>query len=142
MSTLYHTSSGRVIQGETTTYLAIPGGCAESGDRLWWIPCVTCTLQYTVRARTLRDMITSGRDPVCALCRKGVKFVKLNKWHFRYWLNRYSLSELLEIAESAYGPVDTWRNQSASPGARRLALEVLQDFPYQSGEVRKSPVAA
>lgn len=133
MTSLAHVSSGRVIEGNTTTYLAVPGGRTHDGERLWWVPCVTCRGQYSLRPRTLRDLIKSGRDPVCSFCRMGVR-VKITRWHLRYWLNRYSLAELLEIAETAYGPIETWRTPSEGEKERALALEVLSDFPYQARE--------
>jgi hypothetical protein len=141
VSAIGNISTARVIEGVNTVYTALPGGRTKDGERLWWVPCVTCQSQYSVRPRTLREMTASGRDPICALCRRGVKF-QMNKWHLRYWLHRYTLEELLEIAQEAYGDVHMWSKRSAGPRERRMALEVLEDFPYQAREAGLIPSVA
>lgn len=82
--------SGRVIQGERTVYTAIP--CwpyGREGQLYWSLPCVECGGQYQVRPRTLRDMINSGRDPLCAQCRTGPTLEE----HMAWWLEHFSLEE-------------------------------------------------
>ena len=59
---------------------------------------------YGVALRTLRDMRLKDRLPVCLLCRNGHAIV-VGAEEKLFWLDRFTISEIREMAEATFGPL-------------------------------------
>jgi len=63
------------------------------------VACAVCSLEYDVSARTHRDIKAGRVDPRCGLHRGKRRDANTKVAQYRrYWLDRFSMEEILEMA--------------------------------------------
>lgn len=83
---------------------------ARARDAEWvLLLCEDCGRPFHLTARQGRAIRAEKRSARCRSCRRVVKQVVVSSEHYEFWLSRFTMSELVEIAEWAWGDVDTWK---------------------------------
>jgi hypothetical protein len=74
------------------------------------VACAVCHIRYDVSARTHRDIKARRVEPRCVLHRRRrARSGTVTAAHRRYWLDRFSLDEIVEMA-TAIWPMPSSRN--------------------------------
>ena len=92
------------------------------------VDCTICSISFDVSGRTARNIRAGRSEARCALHRKGEREETKEAEMRRWWLDRFSLEEIIELAKgisprpSAIGPVSgtVLTASAAPPGPREL----------------------
>lgn len=71
------------------------------------VACQFCGSPYGVSPRTFRGMRQERRLPTCRTCRTP-RVVFVTDAHRHFWLDRFTIREIVEMAEEMWGPRDKW----------------------------------
>lgn len=71
------------------------------------VACSSCGCVYGISPRTARGMKQAIRLPICHLCRVG-RPIEVTDEMRDWWLARYSLADVVRIAEEMFGPRERW----------------------------------
>jgi hypothetical protein len=71
------------------------------------IECIICHRIFSVRMRAARAIKAGQRKPVCHLCAGGVVVVVDDAMR-SFWLEQFTMDEIRQIGEWAWGPVAKW----------------------------------
>ena len=66
------------------------------------VRCTRCGDIETISDRQLRRKQRTGRPHLCSLC-KEIRVKPPTEQHFNYWLNRYTIEEIKEMAQAIWG---------------------------------------
>lgn len=66
------------------------------------VRCTRCGDIDTISDRQQRRKLQNGRPHLCSLCRE-IKVKPPTEQHFNYWLNRYSIEQIREMAAAIWG---------------------------------------
>jgi hypothetical protein len=69
--------------------------------------CSECGRPFSVRMRAYRKIRVGERLPVCHLCSYDVPLVITDELRL-FWLERFEMDEILQVAEHAWGPRKDW----------------------------------
>lgn len=73
--------------------------------------CDVCGNEFGVKPRQARAIRAGTRKQTCTFCvgtGGGKRLIPVKGIHRQFWLERFSMQEILEIAEAAWGPVADW----------------------------------
>ena len=73
------------------------------------VACSSCGDLYGVAPRTFRDMRLRQRLPLCHFCRSP-RVVAPTESQRAWWLERFTIAEIIEMAEAFYGPRELWQD--------------------------------
>ena len=90
----------------------------ERDHRVTIHSCGVCGRVFSAKARVSRDIAAGRRDALCDAHREQQRVcpdepieqtVEWVPWaHRHFWLQRFSLGEIVEMAEMIWGPRHTW----------------------------------
>lgn len=82
---------------------------ARARDAEWVLLfCEDCGRPFHLTARQGRAIRAEKRSARCRACRRVTRTTEVRDEHYAYWLERFSLAEIVEMAEWSWGDVDTW----------------------------------
>lgn len=82
---------------------------ARARDEEWVLLfCEDCGRPFHLTARQGRAIRAEQRSARCRLCRRVTKVVSVRSEHYEFWLSRFTLGEIVEMAEWSWGDIDTW----------------------------------
>jgi len=74
------------------------------------VACQICGTPYGISPRTLRGMAQAKRLPICRTCRRPrLVSPKATMDHRKFWLDNYTIREIVDMAEEMWGPRDNWK---------------------------------
>lgn len=77
--------------------------------------CEDCGHVFSVRPRQARAIRAGTRKQRCSFCREpregGARNFRVTALERQYWLDRFSVEEIVEIAEFCWGPRSTWTEE-------------------------------
>lgn len=80
------------------------------------IYCSTCPATFFVSARQVRAIKNGERTSRCPDCIRHDRVrVKATGAHHRYWTSRYTVDQIVALAEGMWGPRETWPPLEQAP---------------------------
>lgn len=72
--------------------------------------CEGCGRRFEIKSRAYRSYLAGERTALCRYCdtRKGIPRPVVKNEHCLYWLERFSVAEIKDLAEACWGQREFW----------------------------------
>lgn len=82
---------------------------ARPRDEAWvLLLCESCGRPFSLSARQGRAIRQEKRSANCKMCRTVHRRIVVEPQDYVFWLERFSLAEIVDMAEDSWGHPDSW----------------------------------